>query len=743
MNKRFALCLIAVFMFIFSGNVHAVDVSTDYTVETVENPVENSVDIVETVENHVEKEFSECAENDDYILLIDNNSGIIGLENKHTGYIWYSSPLDTESDESSSELIKNEILSSNMLRYGIPEKRTNNNYLRSNTSDCKFSVSSIDNGVCITYKYSAGFEFPVYYTLESDCLKASLKISEIKESNPKNIVTEVTIMGSFGAAADDEDGYFLIPDGSGTLVRFNNNRTTDVNAYSQNVYGNDITAVPATRGAVTEQIYLPVYGIIKQDNAMLVVAEKGDSNAYITAKVSGQSNSKYNLCRFTFVLRNTDTFYMSGNNTDKFTVFEQGEIAGDDIELKYYPISKKDADYIDIAEKYRDYLIQNGLETKKSSSAAYINLYGGAEKKKSIFGIPMTIKQSTTDYQQAEKIISELNNKGADNLVILYKNWTDDGIENKIDTSASPSGTLGGKSGFNKFVELINDNGFLLYPVADNRNFVSGNGYNSFNSTCIRVSGQYSRIVSYDRAFGIPDGFSKNMSLLSPRYFNEVFTRTAENYVKSGLTGISPSELTMSLYGDYGKNKISRFNSMELTESALQTLSESLTDGILADGANAYALPYVNHITNVPIESSHFDIFSEDIPFYQIVLHGIIPYSSTALNSSPNPTESLLKSVAMGCLPCYDIIAEETSILKDTELDVYYYANADGWLDDITEKYSMLKPLYDDISDSTITGYEVYGDIIRTSYANGTETEVNLELQTVNFNGSIINLHEE
>lgn len=733
MNKIFILCLLTVFMLTLWGNIYAIDVSTDYIVETVENSVESSVGIVETVENTVETDFRECAENDDYILLVDDISGIIALENKQTGYIWYSSPTDAESDDIASELIKKEILSSNILRYGIPEKRTNNNYLRSNTGDCDFSVSDINNGVRITYNYNAGFEFPVDYTLESDCLKASLKVSEIRETNPMNTATEVTIMGSFGAASDDEDGCFVIPDGSGALIRFNNNRTADTNAYSQTVYGADITAVPATRSADTQQIYLPMYAIVKQDNAMLVVAEKGDSNAYITAKISGQSNSRYNLCRFTFVLRNTDTFYMSGNSTDKFTVFEQGDIKSDDIVLKYYPIAKKDVSYIDVAEKYRDYLMQNGLKPKKSSSSAYINLYGGAEKKKNVFGVPLTMKQSTTDYNQASEIISELKNKGADNLVISYKNWTNDGMENKIDTGAEPSVTLGGKSAFKKFVDLISSNGFLFYPTADNRDFVSGNGYNSFNSTCIRVSGQYSRIVSYDRAYGIPDGFSKNKSLLSPEYFNEVFTETAENYSKSGLTGISTATLTTSLYGDYSKEKISRFNAMELTESTLKNLSESLLDGILADGSNAYALPYVSHITNLPTESSRFDIFSEDVPFYQIVMHGIIPYTSVAVNSSPNPTETLLKSVAMGCLPCYDIIAEETNVLKDTELDVYYYANADGWLDDIAEQYCNLKPLYEHIADCTITGYDVDGDTITTTYSDGTITKVNLDSQQIDY----------
>ncbi len=728
--KKFTL-IIATLMLIFSTNP---------IVETVENSVENKPALVEAVdnvenivENSAEIKFRECAENDGYKMLVDDISGIIALENKITGYIWYSSPPDTQSDDTASDIIKQEILSSNVLRYGIPEKRTNNNFLRSNTGDCSFTVTDIDNGIRITYRYSAGFEFPVDYTLRTDCLEASLKISELKETNPVNTATEVTIMGSFGAGSDDEDGYFVVPDGSGALIRFNNNRTADTNAYSQMVYGSDITAVPATKSADTQQIYLPVYGIVKKNNAMLVVAEKGDSNAYITAKISGQSNSRYNLCRFTFILRNTDTFYMSGNSTDKFTVFEQGDIKSDDIVLKYFPITKENADYIDVAEKYREYLIQNGLTPAENSPAVYINLYGGAEKKKNIFGIPVTMKQSMTDYSKATEILSELRSKGADNIVISYNNWTDDGIENKIDTSAEPSGTLGGKSDFSKFVDLIRENNFLLYPTADNRDFVSGNGYNSLASTCIRVSGQYSRIVSYDRAYGIPDGFSKNKSLLSPEYFSEVFAETAENYRESGLDGISPATLTTSLYGDYSKDKISRFNAMEIVENTLQDMSGEFDNGILADGANAYVLPYVNHIINIPTESGRFDIFNEDVPFYQIVLHGIVPYTSTAVNSSPNPAESLLKSVAVGCLPCYDIIAEETSVLKDTEFDSYYYANADGWIDDIAENYSNLRPLYERIANCTITDYEVDGNIVKTTYSDGTVTTVNFDTKQIDY----------
>ncbi len=715
--KRFIFVILIVLLVLISPVAQAVEISTVPAVETVENSGGFSG-----------TGFRECAENDGYIMLVEDISGIIALKNKSTGYIWYSSPPDADTDETASELIKNEILSSNVLRYGIPEKRTDNNYLRSNTGDCDFTVSDIENGVRIYYRYSAGFEFPVEYVLESDCLRASLKTAEIRETNPMNIATEVTVMGSFGAGGD-EDGYFVIPDGSGALIRFNSNRTSDTNAYSQSVYGDDITAVPTTKGADTQQIYFAMYGIVKKDNAMLVVAESGSANAGISAKTAGQSNSRYNLCRFVFRLRNSDTFYMAGSSTDKFTVFEQGAIGTDDIVLKYYPIAKKNADYIDIAEKYREYLMQNGLEKKNSSSALYINLYGGAEKKKNILGIPFTMKQSITGYSQAVEILTELQSKGADNLVVSYSNWTDNGMENKIDTTAFPSGTLGGKADFNRLAEFVRENNILFFPTADNRDFVSGNGYNSLNSTCIRVSGQYSRIVSYDRAYGIPDGFSKNKSLLSPEYFEEVFTETAENYVKSGFGGISTATLTTSLYGDYSRDKITRAKSKEITQNSLQTLSESLS--VLADGANDYTLPYVSHITDMPVSSSRFDIFSEDIPFMQIVLHGIVPYTSPAVNSSPNPQKDLLKAAAMGCLPLYDLTAEETEVLKDTELDVYSYSNADGWLDYIAENYAELRPLYEKIAECTITDYSADGNIITTTYSDGTVTVVNLEELTV------------
>ena len=691
--------------------------------------------------------YRQCAENGSYIMLVDDRLGNLGLKNKATGYIWWSSPLGAARDKVATPLLVNELRSSNTLRYGIPSKRSNNNVLRSGTDDCEIKVSDVKNGVKVTYYYNkAGFSFPVEYTLEEDCLKASLKVSDIKEPKDEKIATEVTLMSSFGAASDTEDGCFVIPDGSGALVRFNNNKTMDTNAYQQRVYGNDVTVVPTSRGAVTEQIYLPVYGIVKEDNAMLVVASKGDSNASISAQVSKQSNSSYNLCNFTFILRGTDTFYMSGNNSDKLTVFENGDIKSDDIELRYYPISKKGASYVDVADRYRQYLIEeDGVEPKSSKAAMYVDLYGGTLKKKPVLGIPVTLKQPVTKYDEALEILTELKNKGVDDMVVSYNGWTNDGIRRKVDTGASPSGTLGGKSSFNKLTDFIDENGFEFYPASSSRDFYSGNGYYSFTSTCVRVSGSYSRIVSYDRAYGIPDGFKKNMSLLSPSYYGEVYGDIASSYAKAGLTGAAVDNAASSLYGDYGKKDISRYKAMTLAEEAFGKLSDSLDNGFIADGANAYALPYVSHITNVPLSSSRFDIFNEDVPFYQIVMHGLVPYSTTPVNGDADPSQLLLMAAATGSSLSYDMIYNETSKLKDTDYDRYYYANYHYWADTAAEEYKLLAPLLDSVSDSTITGYDVSddGSLITTTFSNGTVVKTDLVNKTVEYGGNKLSLADE
>ena len=224
-----------------------------------------------------------------------------------------------------------------MVTYGVPKDRTSKTLRSANKATVK--ISNIDNGVKVVYNFKdCGAKIPIEYTLCEDYLNVRVDVENIEEedisSATGSLLTSISVFNSFGAALDDEEGSFVIPDGSGALINFNNGKTS-AKSYMSKVYGSDISAVPETKPAVTQKVYMPVYGILKGGrNGALVAIHSGDANATLEASVSGQSKSSYNVCGFTFMLRGSETYIMNGE-ASAFTVFEQGKIKTDNIELRY------------------------------------------------------------------------------------------------------------------------------------------------------------------------------------------------------------------------------------------------------------------------------------------------------------------------------------------------------------------------------------------------------------------------
>ena len=84
----------------------------------------------------------------------------------------------------------------------------------------------------------------------------------------------------------------------------------------------------------------------------------------------------------------------------------------------------------------------------------------------------------------------------------------------------------------------------------------------------------------------------------------------------------------------------------------------------------------------------------------------------------------------------FDMIGEETCTLKDTVLDGLYYASAESWTDYAAQSYAFSKAVLSGLGDQTITGYERKGDVITTTYENGTVVETDLAKQIVTVDGT-------
>lgn len=741
--KRIIACFLATALFIPAGQLV---VSSDTTEETVVSDTESSTEdddddkYVMRTEKEVLEQMILATENDSFKFYYSEEEDLLALVNKKNNYIWWSSPINAEGDENAKGLVKKEIASSMVILYGEPAKRTTSTMRSAKNGKMTYKVSG--DTLKVTYRYpAADFKIPVEYTLEEDGLSAKIVTSEIEEETKNDadgkILLEISLLPNITSFDSETEGYYVIPDGSGALINFNNGKLS-AREYTAKVYGSDITSVPQNKPAVTEQVYLPVYGAVAgSENGMLAVIHEGDSNAQISANVSGLSKSSYNLCSATFIVRTTDTYYMNG---EPLTVFEKRDIKTPVLEMKFCPISDEKVDYIDIAEKYREYLTKtDGVKPAENDISLYLDVYGGVEKVEPVLGIPVTRKKSVTSFEQTKEIVQKLVDGGADSIVLGYNNWTDDGIENKVDYDSKPSSLLGSKKKFKSMLSYFKDNNVDFYPVVNNKTFETGNGYWSFTDTALRASGQYSKQISYNLAYGTENEMKDPISLLSPDVFGEIFDKLAKNYSKAGFSGVCIDDMTSVLYGDYSKDTIVRNDMMLYIEEGLRNCREKV-GSVLADTANAYVFKYTDHITNVPLSSSRFDIFDKDIPFYQMVMHGLIPYSTTSVNGSADSEQLFLKAVASGSNLHFDLVYEDTSELKDTEYDIYYYANHRYWTDTITGEYKLLKDVLGGVKNEFITGYLDNGDETVTTYSNGTKITVNYETGEISLDDSVYKL---
>ncbi|MCD8006861.1 MAG: DUF5696 domain-containing protein [Oscillospiraceae bacterium] len=706
------------------------------------------------------------AENDEAIMYLDREYERIGIYVKESGKVWWSNCVNALLDDATTKSsLQQNRLSNIAVKYGNATDLIISAYLysyRQSTSDEDTTFELIDNGVKVTYNFSsAKATVPVYYVLNETYLECYINTSEINEragyvdgedaqesDSDVLILTELAMNPYFGAADTEATGYMLIPDGSGARINLNNGKSNYSN-YSSYIYGRDTTGIKENQPDETEQAYLPVLAMVQGSDGLVMVATDGDTFASANAAVAYNSddNAGYNYCYFSFTLRSTDTYSMSGDSSS-IIMFEKGDgtIAVEKLAVRYYWVTSEEEEvtYTEIADVYRDYLIEEEGLTKKTESdyaPLFVEFYGGTLKSKSILGIPVNLKTAFTTFDQAAEILEGLVELGVDQLVVNYNDWTTDSMTGKLDTADSVASVLGGKSDLEDLIEYCESIGAQFYgSITDYTFSKNGNGFWTLFNTAYRVSKSYARPYEYNIAYGTPnDGVAS--ALLSPRSISKLSNKVTKNLAKYDLPGVGLGAYAYTLWGDYSnKNRTNR----EVTAQNIVEYYKAVADigdgtSIIADAPNAYLLAYVDVIQNLTLQSSQFKIVDEDVPFVQIVLHGYIPYSTEAINGSADSMELFLRAIASGSYVKYTFIYEETTEIEDTDYINLYYANYEGWLEQAAAEYELASEILSTVSDSVITGYETDGSVITTTYENGVVTTVNLSTGEITANGKTYN----
>lgn len=745
----------------------AEDAETEADAETEEEAEEEEAAVMISDEEAL-KTCELAAENNNLMLYSDEENERLCLKVKSSGKCWWTSPINAEADptiidEKGSTMKSGQIgqaQSSLAINVGDlrQEKRTELPAPAYSNKATRVSFKKENNGVAVTYSFPAQgiTKMVVHYELKENSLHVYVNTSEIEEKDNSSaegkVLTKIILCPYMGAVSSvnadgtPAEGYMIVPDGSGAVINYNNGKTNYA-AYSQRVYGTDYTAVPLNAPRVTEQAYLPVLATVSGNSGLVSVATEGNANVYANAQVSGQNKQAYNNCYFTFETRSSDEFFMSGTDTNKITVFEKYGIKTDVFGVEYFPVEDSEGvNYADCAKVYRDYLVnEKGLsaKTEANSTDLYVDTYGAVLKEESIVGIPVTLKKRLTTFSQASDIVSQLNEAGAESIVMNYNDWTNKSVKRIVSTDAKASGKLGSTDE----LKNLNSDNLTVYASMNNFTMEKGSwGYFQLSNTAIRASSAYSRQSSYSPAFGVAIA-GVSPALIAPNTYKKIFSETIDSFTGNGVTAMGYGDWSTKLVSDFSKkNKSSRNDTMN---TIVNGYADSVDKGqtIIAAGANSYVLPYLSAVTDIPVYSSGFNITDADIPFYQMVIHGYIPYSTKAINASSNTDRTYMRSLAFGSNVNYDMIYEDADELIDTDDDELYYSHYSGWLELAGNQYKVTDKVLAAVSDYTISDYTIDGDIITTTYSKDGQSDVVIVVDmnncTVKANGETIDLIAE
>ncbi len=696
------------------------------------------------------------AENSSLALYVNKENYTFAVQNKANGYVWWSSFYNTDPGQKVQLSRRSTLMTIEVV--GTESKAIES--ARAYDNNVKKSVSEIENGVKFEFHYSKyDIDIPLEVVINNDgSFTATVPAEEIKENhantdadgNTGYQLLSVHVLENFGGTDKSSDGFMIVPDGSGAVIEYNNGTLAgDNNTYESVVYGRDYAVGLLEAGPVIEQVTMPVMGRVTRgdngDNGLVMIATNGDEFSVVHAAVTGQNVTDLNNSWFEFTLRTQDKYYMGGEN-EPLVVYEARGIKTGDVSVTYFPITGEDLSYTDIAKVYRDYLtgtVGVTKKTKANDAPFYLTLYGGTVKTQSILGFPISIQTTATTYKEALEIIEGLEAQGVSNIKLIYEDFNEAGIVSEVAATFQYSSKLGGKNDYDALASHISAQGYEIFPSCDIMEFgKSGNGYSFTLNSSKQITNSYATQTPFELAFGLPSETKDSWTILSPYYFPDIFNKLIDSFKGAGAGGISLNQAPNLLYSDFsrknpnGRDYFIRSDTIAVLQEGYQKLADSGLK-VMAENPNQYLMKYADYIKDLPLYSSNYDIISYDIPFAQMVLHGLVPYTTKAVNKSASAEELRLLSLVTGTPIHYEMMYENPNTFADSEYDELYYTSYAGWSDNAAKEYKLFNDVVAGVSDSMIAKYErISATEYQSTFENGTTIYVNLDTEEIRVNGT-------
>ncbi len=691
-------------------------------------------------ENYKDLDGTLIAENESFTLEWDTQYQKVVLKDKNSENAWSTTPLDANGsgvDEFGFPIEATPRVNSPIMVTTINSETLVTELSMGYTQSITRSTVDkelIENGITVTYYFEdCEIAVPVDYTLTDKGFDITVDPKKITEGKYELYSISIApYLCSVGCNADN--AYLFVPSGNGALI--NSDVISQEGLYfSDSFYGGDATKQVYTKTTNTKNMNLPVYGYKSGEQGGFVIIKSGAECASLSGYI-GSSDIKYSNIGAEFQLRGSDTLKPSAfSRKEGYLPVYADALTQDEIQMSFIALTGEKADYNTMAELYREYLIESGSLKAESSdeSLLHLKILGATYEDKSFLGITYKNLYALTTLEDAEEIVEELDDATDLKLSVELKGYGSSGLDvEKIAGDYTVSGKLGGVKQLKSLQSTLTENNIDLYFDFDIASFSkSGSSWSYSRDIPKGPTGLKVYQYQYDTAIRSQLKDSE-YALLSRGKLSASADKLLSKIKKWDLSGIGLDSLSNISYSDYRDIKYYSAGGMATDAAEIAAKYKEAGYKVLVNDANGYVAALADEITDTPIQSSAFDVFDAEIPFYQMVFKGYVSMTAESLNNASDRDKALLKAIEGGCGLSYTLVNNYTTSLVNSSSKNLHNSVYSGLKDEIIANAESLQEFYNRVEGKKIVEFELLNDgLHKTTFENGLVLYTNHSENTV------------
>lgn len=569
------------------------------------------------------------------------------------------------------------------------------------------------------------FNVTMIYRLDGGDLLVEVPYEEIRY-RADYPVTALTVLPMFGAASAEEEGFMLIPEGGGAIIRYNNGKLSQ-NSYYANLYGWD-WATERTEVVNETQASFPVFGMTGQGGSFLCILEGAAPYAGVQADISMRYNS-YNWACAKYTVLHSDKYNVSAKTAKLVYMFEK-EMPEDTIVQRYRFVDSDS--YVDMAKAYGAYLKakEPALSDVNVSPdmPVTVELLGAIDKRVVKWGLPVLSTEKATSFDEAQAIIADLH-AGVKNMSVRFSGWMNGGVNQKVLTGVKTLWELGGDKGMKALIDYARGQNVPLYfDGVSTFAYRSGilQGFIPYRDAARFTTREQVIVYPYSIVTYLPTEWMDPFYLVQPSYARRMASNLIQALDRQDAAGVAFRDIGSILSGDYNaKANTTRVESLALQ---LEAVAEAKAAGqlIMVKEGFDYILPHADAVTDMTLRGTQYSIIDENVPFYQMAIHGTVEYTGSPINLSADWQTELLECAEYGAGLNFTFMHEDAKMLQETYHASYYGAHYASWEDEAKAIIADYQAQMAGLNAQEMVDHQILArDVVVTTYANGAKVYVN------------------